>query len=92
MNFGQAIEALKEGKKVSRLGWNGANQFVVLSPGKEKLEADKFFSCHLQDFAKSIGGFMNIRPTFLLKTAQDDAAYWGPSVSDCLAEDWIIVE
>lgn len=23
MNFGQALEALKEGKKVSRSGWNG---------------------------------------------------------------------
>lgn len=92
MNFGQAIKALKEGKKVSRQGWNGVNQFVVLSPGKENLEADKFFSTHLKDFANSIGGFMSIRPTFLLKTAQNDAAYWGPSVSDCLAEDWIITE
>ena len=23
MNFGQAIEALKNGKKVARVGWNG---------------------------------------------------------------------
>lgn len=23
MNFGQAIEALKQGKKVTRKGWNG---------------------------------------------------------------------
>ena len=27
MNFGQAIEALKAGKKVSRKGWNGKGMF-----------------------------------------------------------------
>lgn len=28
MNFGQAIEALKNGKKVARVGWNGGYVFV----------------------------------------------------------------
>lgn len=32
MNFGQAIEALKEGKKVLREGWNGKGMFIVLMP------------------------------------------------------------
>ena len=38
MNFGQAIEALKQGKKVARKGWNGkgyvdrANAFPYLPP------------------------------------------------------------
>ncbi len=30
MNFGQAIEALKEGKKVARSGWNGKNMYLEL--------------------------------------------------------------
>ena len=29
MNFGQAIEALKEGKAVQRAGWNGKGLFVI---------------------------------------------------------------
>jgi len=29
MNFGQAIEALKEGKLVAREGWNGRGLFVM---------------------------------------------------------------
>lgn len=33
MNFGQAIEALKEGKKVARKGWNGKGMWLVLVPG-----------------------------------------------------------
>ena len=27
-NFGQAIEALKEGKRVARQGWNGKGMFI----------------------------------------------------------------
>lgn len=30
MNFGQAIEALKSGKKVARKGWNGKNMHLEL--------------------------------------------------------------
>ena len=33
MNFGEAIEAMKLGKKVSRSGWNGKNMFVVYQKG-----------------------------------------------------------
>jgi hypothetical protein len=32
MNFGQAIEALKMGKKVARKGWNGKGMFLWLKP------------------------------------------------------------
>ena len=30
MNFGKAIEALKDGKKVARHGWNGKNMYLEL--------------------------------------------------------------
>lgn len=33
LTFGQAIEALKTGKKVARIGWNGKNMFVYLNKG-----------------------------------------------------------
>ena len=33
MTFGQAIEALKAGKKVSRKGWNGKGMFLWLKQG-----------------------------------------------------------
>lgn len=32
MNFGQAIEALKQGKKVTRSGWNGKSSWLVYMP------------------------------------------------------------
>lgn len=92
MTFGLAIEQMKIGKKVSRENWNGSNMFAVLSPGKLNLTSEDFFNKDLAEYAKSIGGFMDVRPSFMLKTAQDDVAYWAPSGSDCLAEDWFVVE
>jgi hypothetical protein len=35
MNFGQALEALKSGKKISRSGWNGAEMYAELVPAKD---------------------------------------------------------
>lgn len=32
-NFGKAIEALKNGKKVSREGWNGKGMYLILVQG-----------------------------------------------------------
>lgn len=32
LTFGEAIEALKAGKKIARGGWNGKGMFIVLMP------------------------------------------------------------
>ena len=31
MNFGKALDFLKDGKKVTRKGWNGKNQYIELA-------------------------------------------------------------
>ena len=33
MNFGEALEALKAGKRLRRAGWNGKGMFVVYQKG-----------------------------------------------------------
>ena len=33
MNFGEALELLKKGKKVARKGWNGKKQYIQLATG-----------------------------------------------------------
>ena len=91
LSFSQALVALKQGKQIGRKGWNGNGMFVVMSPGFSNLPCEKFFSPHLENYAKNIGGSMNIRPSLMLKTAQDDVAYWVPSCSDLLADDWNIL-
>lgn len=91
-NFGEALEALKKGKKVCRIGWNGSNMFAVLSPGSSKpLKTEDWFSPAMREYTKD-GRELNVRPSLLLKTAQEDVAYWIPSGSDILAEDWIILD
>lgn len=35
MDFGKAIEALKQGKRVAREGWNGKGMFVFMRPADE---------------------------------------------------------
>ena len=34
-NFGEAIEALKQGKLVTREGWNGKGMFIFMRPADE---------------------------------------------------------
>lgn len=33
MNFGRAIEAAKQGKKITRRGWNGKGMWVIYRSG-----------------------------------------------------------
>lgn len=73
MNFGQALEALKDGKKVARSGWNGKGMYVQLYRGT--------------DFEHAI-----IEPFFVIKNVKNSFNTWVPSVSDCLTEDWGVVE
>jgi hypothetical protein len=97
MNFGQAIELLKRGSKVYRSGWNGKGQWVVLMP---ELKLPPFNSqepgAKVNDrTAKHIGPNtpLESQPYMALWTAQGKwQPGWVPSTSDCLAEDWYVLE
>jgi len=92
MNFGQALEALKEGKKVAREGWNGKNMWLALSVGHPSLSADKFWNPHNKAFAESNGGQAEVLPTITMKTADNKILMgWLASQTDMLAEDWVII-
>lgn len=83
--FGAAIEALKAGKKVSRLGWNGSGQFVYLVPGSAYPAQTGVAKAYFGE-----GALVPYRAYLALKTAHGDVATWAPSCSDALAEDWEI--
>ena len=88
--FGAAIEAAKQGKKVSRTGWNGKNMYAVIMPGYPNgIEANE-----ATQKAHGIpkGTILKFRPYWQLYTAQSDVAMWSPSGSDSLAEDWCILD
>ena len=86
MNFGGAIQAAKEGKKVARSGWNGSGMFAYIVPADYYPAQTGAAKSHFGD------NLVPYREYWALKTAQDDVATWAPSGSDSLAEDWMIVE
>lgn len=99
MNFGQALEAMKAGKKVSRAGWNGKSMWVALSGvgdgpnGGRMTDPKDFWNPHSRAFAESVGAPVEVVPTIIMKTAQDTILMgWLASQSDMVAEDWGVVE
>ncbi|MGR5465304.1 Gp49 family protein [Photobacterium damselae] len=76
MSFGEAVRAMKLGKKVARKGWNGVGMFTYHVPSKL-----------IQDDLNNA----TYREHLILKTAQGDIATWAPSTSDALATDWVFV-
>jgi hypothetical protein len=82
MNFGQAIEALKEGKKVAREGWNGKGMFLSYVNPYDNTQFDLREKETYGMFAHFIG----------MKTADNMFVPWLASQTDVLAEDWAIVE
>ena len=84
MNFGQALEALKQGKKVSRTGWNGKGMFLFLADNIEfTTKADLSKQSHLE------GDLTH--PSIVMKTADNKFVVgWLASQTDMLAEDWVI--
>ena len=84
MTFGEAIEALKQYKKVARIGWNGKGLSIELQTPDEN---SKMTLPYL---------FMNYPATPASDTAPSNhisaKVPWLASQTDMLSEDWIIVE
>jgi hypothetical protein len=95
MNFGQAIAALKDGKRVARDGWNGKGMFILQAGGytvhKDNLRVGGPIT---KEFLESRGvDEMVIQHHFDMWTAQNQyQTGWLASQSDMQANDWMIVE
>lgn len=90
MDFGKAIEALKQGKKVARKGWNGKGMFLVLQPGSEVKGLDMRNYLAREYYSNSL---VKIAPHIDLKATDDTYVVgWLASQTDMLSEDWEIVE
>lgn len=92
MDFGQAIEELKSGKRVSRSGWNGKGMWLSYSPGSPALPAANFWSPCNKAFAEQNGGTAEVLPCITMKTADGKILMgWLASQTDMLSDDWGIV-
>lgn len=87
ITFGLALEALKRGFKVARAGWNGKGMFVYLVPAASYQAQTGVAKEYFGETAMvSYAAYMAI------KNVNETVSTWVPSVNDCLAEDWEIVE
>lgn len=81
--FGGALESLKSGKCVARVGWNGKGMWLALA--REAMISDHP-AC-----PDTLSG-MTFDPFIFMKTASGSFVPWLASQTDILAEDWVIVE
>lgn len=91
MNFGQAIEALKEGKCVAREGWNGKGMYLwLLQPTIVKKEwvKDPMLLSVFGDRSE-LSCLGSIR---MLTATGEVLTGWLASQTDMLSEDWIILD
>lgn len=86
MDIGQAIAAMKEGKKVTREGWNGKGMFLYYVPANEYAAQTEVAKAEFPSGMVPYGAYVAI------KTVQGNVVPWLASQTDLLAEDFAVVE
>lgn len=95
MSFGHALQAIEEGRKVARAGWNGKGMWIALSGTVASIRlvhAEGFWSDHARAHAIEQGGMAGVLPSMIMKTATGEILMgWLASQTDMFAKDWEIV-
>lgn len=80
-DFGKAIQLLKNGKKVSRKGWNGKGQYIELAIDiSYKNSKNEIINVNHENIGNKAIAFVGTSGVQL---------GWLASQADMLAEDWI---
>lgn len=91
MTFGQALEHLKNGKKVRREGWNGKGMYLWLLAAFD-VPAEWCKEPHLKLLAEENGGKVSCLASIRMKTADGKVLTgWLASQTDMLSEDWELI-
>lgn len=86
-DIGWAVQAMREGGRVKREGWNGKNMFLFLVPGSTfKVNRPPLLGIYPE------GTEINYHAHVDMKTATGEIVPWLCSQSDLLANDWGIYE
>lgn len=91
-DFSDALDFIKGGEKVARAAWqiSGDDTYVVLQPGYPDgipINANTAKATGLPE-----GHLKKFQPYLMQHTAQGDFVPWAPTVSDVLADDWLVVD
>jgi hypothetical protein len=82
LSFGMAIEAMKQGRKVARKGWNGKSQYLTL------VTEFTYVDCKgKHDAVHQTSG----RAAIIFHGTFGEQVGWLASQADMLSDDWMIV-
>ena len=91
MTFGEAVEHLKNGKRVARRGWIGRGMYLWLLPAA-MVKAEWCREQHLKEVAEANGGEIECLGSIRMMTADKKVLTgWLASQTDVLAEDWELI-
>lgn len=91
LDFGKALVALKEGRRVAREGWNGKGMWLQMIAGRDVQIHNHGFSPrneHDHDWRDRVPKML---PWIGMKTADNHFVPWLASQTDMLADDWFIL-
>lgn len=97
LSFGHALQAIQEGHKVARSGWNGKGMWIALTPGSEFPMHHAKEGHAAKHRANELGSAalapIKLLPHIDMRTADGSMCIgWLASQTDMLANDWMIVE
>lgn len=83
VDFGQALKAVKRGKKIARINWNGKGQYITLGYSFEYKDANGLQHAeHMTSGSKAL----------VFHGTIGTQVGWLASQSDMLSEDWIVMD
>jgi len=88
--FGEALDLMKSGRRMTRDGWNGKGLSVVYQKGYPD-----GIPCNNQTakaWGMAEGELFRCEPYLQISTVDGSHAMWVPSIRDCLATDWCKAE
>lgn len=96
VSFGEAVRALKEGKRVARNGWNHKGLFVFMQVpseiGLESVPKMQSLPQSVKDEFIRRSGDIRYHNQMALVYPDNSISGWSPSGTDALSEDWIILD
>jgi hypothetical protein len=95
LSIGDAVIALKQGKRVARIGWNGKGMFLFLLPAGDGIPTKVIHDPALRAVIESeVGGetFDALGSVRMFTADKKILTGWLASQSDLLAEDWEILD
>jgi len=87
-DFGNAIRFMKQGKKVSRRGWNGNGMFIYYVPAAKYPASGNSIGTMKGLYEDDLVPY---QAYIAMKTVDGTVVPWLASQSDILCDDWEIV-